>query len=612
MVGFQQMSKSERKQRPRLARPAVPQRPGLRLAGRPLLWALGVCAVTAVTFSPMFGNGFTNWDDPFYITENALLRGPDWAGILSQPVVSNYHPLTVATLALNYQLSGLAPRSYHVVNWLLHILNTGLVFGLAYLLSDGQRWVGATTALWFGVHPLHVESVAWASERKDVLYTLFFVAALLCYVRYLRQREWKAYGGALGLFVMSLMSKPAAVVLPVVLLLLDGYRGRSLKDRAVWLEKIPFFALALAFGVLALRVQAEKAIAQPESYPMWQRLVFAGYGFGEYIKRFFWPFPLSAVHPFPPSGVVPVAYYPSLLVTAATGVAVWHFRRIRYVVFGVGFYAVTVALVLQLLTFGNSVISERYTYVPYIGLAFALAMAWATSSWSVTARKGVLGVFLLAGLGLAVLSNRQVRVWRDSQTLWTQAIAAYPNSHVARANRGNYLATKLKRYDEGLADYTVALQSKPDHAHSLENRAIIYLHQQDYESAFADAGQLVRFHPDLARGYFLRAFAADRLGRTDQAVADYTECIARDPQNEEALTNLGIIYFNTKQDYRAARASFDAAIRINPNKGANVLNRARCWTALGNKAEALSDIETAKRLGEKVGDDLIQAARALP
>jgi protein O-mannosyl-transferase len=435
--------------------------------------------------------------------------------------------------------------------------------------------------------------------------------SLIWYLRYIGKQGWKNYGWALVLFALSLLSKPAAVTLPVVLLLVDWYMGRPLKDKKLWLEKLPFFGFALVFGLLALHSQAEKAIAQQDYYPVWQRAVFALYGFGEYIKRLFWPWPLSAIHPFPNAGVVPASFYPALVVTMATVVAAWVFRRRKEVVFGIGFYAVNVALVLQFFVFGNAVIAERYTYMPYIGLAFGLAMLWAKREWSAAMKKGALGLILLVGLGFAVLSNKQTRVWKDSEKLWTSAIEAYPNSYIARSNRGNYLVTNFQRYDEGLADYSIALQTEPDHANSLENRTIIYLNKQNYEAAYADAEEFVRYHPAMPRSYFMRAFTADKLNRPDQAIADYSKCIELDPQNEEYRSNRGIIYYNSKQDYGAAKEDFAASIRLNPKKGVNYVNRARCWVQFGNKAEALRDIEMAKQLGETVGDDLIQAAQSL-
>lgn len=565
-------------------------------------WMLGACLVAAVAFYPILSNGFTNWDDQFYITENPLVIGSDWGGLLTQQVVSNYHPLTMVSLGVNYLISGQSPFSYHFFDLLLHLLNTALVFVFTYRLSKGNHWVGAVTALVFGIHPMHVESVAWASGRKDMLFTAFFLLSLIWYLKYLDQRNWKNYAVVLGMFALSLLSKPAAVTLPVVLLLLDWYTGRSLKDKKGWMEKLPFFALSLIFGVMTLQIQAEQAIADQSYYPLWQRIVFAWYGFGEYIKRLVWPFPLSAIHPLPNAGTIPPSYYPGLLLGLGAVVAAWFFRREKSLLFGLGFYAVNVALVLQLLSFGNAIVSERYTYVPYIGLVFGLMMLWANSSWSVRAKNMALGAVLVVAMAFTVVTNLQTRVWKNSETLWTNAIEAYPTSVIALSNRGFYLYSKLGKMDDGLADYNLALQTEPDHANSLENRTIIYLHKQNFDAALADADHFVKAHPQTPKAYLLRAFTLDRLQRTDEAIADYTKCLELNPAEEEARSNRGVIYYNVKKDYDAAKADFDAAIQLNPKKGVNYMNRARCWAHAGNKAEAKRDIEMASQLGEPVDE----------
>lgn len=577
-----------------------------------MLWLMLPAFLTAIVFIQMLSNGFTNWDDQRYVTENAMLIGPDWKAIFSSPVVSNYHPLTMLSLALNYQVSALDPFSYHMVNWILHILNTVLVAFLAFKLSSGNIWVGVLTALFFGIHPMHVESVAWISERKDVLYTFFFLLALIGYNEYLGERNWKKYLVVLLWFAASLLSKPAAVTLPLIMLLLDWYRGRSFRDKALWLEKIPFFTFAVLFGILTLIYQAEEAIANPEYYPLWQKLVFAVYGFGEYFRRLFWPFPLSTIHPFPDQGIIPSAYYPSILMTFCVIGVTWYFRRNKDLLFGVAFYSINLVLVLQVLAFGNSVISERYTYVPYSGLVFGLAMLWAKSNLPSTWKYVLLTLVAFTGLAFCLATYRQVQVWHDSMTLWTKAIDVYPRSYVARANRGNYLITDMKAYDEGLVDYNIALEVMPDHINSLENRAIIFLHKENYQAALTDAEMFVKYHPDMPRGYFLKAFTLDRLGRADEAIAEYTRSIALDPKNAEPLANRGIIFYNSKKDYLSAKADFDAAIILDPSKGEPFLNRARCWIKSGNKAEALKDLETARQLGTVVGEEVMQAAQALP
>ena len=581
-------------------------------ADMPWIWILAVCAITAIAFFPMLSNGFTNWDDQFYITSNPWLIDPDWASIFSKPLMANYHPLTVATLALNYQISELSPFTYHLVNWLVHVANTGLVFYFAYRLAGNKPWVGFITAFLFGIHPMHVESVAWASERKDVLFTFFFLLSLIWYFQYIRSKTGTKYAITLVFFFLSLVSKPAAVSLPLVLLLMDWYSGRSLSDKKVWLEKIPFFILSLIFGILTIKYQeASKAFADATLYPFWQKVIFSFYGFGEYIKRIFWPFPLSAIHPFPASGSIPPSYYVMIGIGILALALAWYFRERKYIIFGIGFYAVNIVLVLQLLTFGHAVIAERYTYVPYIGLFFVIAMAWELSSLSDTMKKGVLAMILLAGAGFAFASFNHVKVWKDAGTLWTNAIATYPDSYMARSNRGQFLAAKKGAYDEALADYAIALKAIPNDSFSLINRATIYINQQNFPAALADADSLVKYSPNIAQGHLFRGICLNALGNTDEALIAYDNCIRRDSFVQDAWSNRGIMRYNKLQDYEGAKVDFDYAIRVDPTKGVNYKNRARCWIKFGKRQEALTDLKKAKELGVEVGDDLLQAAESL-
>ncbi len=219
---------------------------------RPILpWLVSVLLLTGVSFLPMLANGFTNWDDDIYITSNRLLRGPDWSGIFTGPSASNYHPLTIITLAFNYAISGTDPISYHFLNWLLHILNTALVFLFVYKISGKKIYVAAFCSVIFGVHPMHVESVAWVSERKDVLYALFFLLALLQYWSFLESGKRLKLVLCFTFFILSLLSKPAANILPVVLYLLDYWHNRPFYWK-VWTGENSFFILAIAFGLFTL------------------------------------------------------------------------------------------------------------------------------------------------------------------------------------------------------------------------------------------------------------------------------------------------------------------------------------------------------------------------
>jgi len=215
-------------------------------------WLIPVLAVTALSLFPMLNNGFTNWDDDIYVTQNPLLKNADWQAIFTQASASNYHPLTIASLVFNYAISDADPFSYHLINWLLHILNTALVFLFIYKISGKKIYVASLVTIIFGVHPMHVESVAWVSERKDVLYALFFLLALLQYWSFLEKGKRLNFIFCFLFFILSLLSKPAAIILPLVLLLLDHWYGRTFNWKII-AEKIPFFLLSLIFGFIQLK-----------------------------------------------------------------------------------------------------------------------------------------------------------------------------------------------------------------------------------------------------------------------------------------------------------------------------------------------------------------------
>ena len=246
-------------------RPATRRIPGLAL--------IGILLITFIVYLPSLGNDFTNWDDDAYVTENPLVARPHVVDVLMTPLGGNYHPLTVLSLALNYRISGYQPASYHWLNLLLHLANTGLVFAFVWMLSRRRFWTATATSLFFGIHPMHVESVAWIAERKDVLYTLFYLLGLIAYLRYLERRRWAWFAVCLAAFVLSLASKPAAVVFPLTLLALDYFFRRTDRIRLV-LEKLPFLALSIAVGWLTLKAQqAIGAVALVGTWSLFEKAV---------------------------------------------------------------------------------------------------------------------------------------------------------------------------------------------------------------------------------------------------------------------------------------------------------------------------------------------------
>jgi hypothetical protein len=279
--------------------------PSRGIASSETWWLLAVLSLaTVITFAPAINNGFTKWDDQLYVTENHHIRDMSYATLESNFrsfLAGNYHPLTMVSLALDYRFWGLNPKGYHLTNVVLHVVNTLAVFGLIFLLTQ-SRELAVITALFFGIHPLHVESVAWVSARKDVLYAAFYLGACISYVLWLRKDRLKAfyYAGALGLFLLSLLSKGMAVTLPVVLILIDFYARRRVPLRKHLVEKAPFFLLSIVFGILAVAAQKESgAVGDLASIPTYERGFVACYGFLVYLFKALVPVKLSAFYPYP-------------------------------------------------------------------------------------------------------------------------------------------------------------------------------------------------------------------------------------------------------------------------------------------------------------------------
>jgi tetratricopeptide (TPR) repeat protein len=563
-------------------------------------------AITVLCFLPMLKNEFTNWDDEYYVINNALLRGPDWKGIFTQPVVGNYHPLTIITLAINYQISELNPWSYLFVNLLLHTINTCLVFYFIWIISNKKIWPAFLTALIFGTHPLHVESVAWVSERKDVLYTFFFLLSLIQYWVFLQTGRQIKFWLSFLFFVLSLLSKPAAIILPLVLCLLDYWKGRTI-NRKLIVEKIPFFLLSIVFGIITMQVQT-KAIAGFSFYPLWERLFFACYVIMIYFIRFFIPYPLSAFHPYPSSEHLGWPIFISPVFIIALLAFLWYQRKNKLIVFGFLFFVINLLLVLQIISIGLTIVSERYTYVPYIGLSFLLGM-WLTNLKTNAAKylKWILPAAVILIFG--IMSFERTRVWNNSGRLWTDVISHYPDAPYARTNRANYVAKKAldpaykelrdSFYKQALDDCNTALRISPNLAKGYEQRALIYSDLKKDKEAFADANSLIQLDPENKLGYYIRGTLYAGMNEIDKGLSDFNKAILISPDYHQALSNRGTLFLNYYKKYPEALADFNEAIRLNP-QGNYFLNRSICYYKMGDAVKAKDDAQTALQKGTAI------------
>jgi len=618
------------------------------------LWLLGILALTFLVYLPSLDNDFTDWDDNFYVTENPLVAHPTAGALLTTPVAGNYHPLTMWSLALNYQFAKLNPAAYHWTNVLLHLANTALVFFFVRALSRGRRWTPILTAVLFGIHPMHVESVAWVAERKDVLYALFYLAGLIAYLRYVdgpgragpggarRSPAWLA--AALGAFVLSAASKPAAVVFPLTLLAIDWFRKRRL-TRQVLLEKAPFFAVALIVGFLTLHVQRSSGAITEHWNPL-QKVLFAAYGSVMYVVKLFVPTGLSAIYPYP--GLAPGSFGPEYAAAFIAALILFPglvliFRRNRVVLFGLAFYFINIILVLQFFSIGGATMADRYTYIPYIGLLLALTWWLDEPRERLPQRfpvKAALAVVVLLLIPVSAFATwKRCDVWQDTETLWDDTIAKYPhripdaynnrgfyysetgryaqavedfdeaimlNPNVAKVwlNRGNALAS-MRRYNESLVSLNRSLALQGNNADTWNNRGALKLEMGDNAGTIADCTRAIALNPGQRDAYANRALAYVKTEQYEAAASDSRHAIELGPENPDAYLQYGTLGYSLIQLKRSAEAipAFDEAIRRAPPGEARVglyyLYRSGARAAVGDKAGALADAREAQRRGAR-------------
>lgn len=553
-----------------------------------------ILLISLIIYLPVFQNGLLAWDDDAYIKNNPLLSSFNLKEIFSQYVKSNYHPFTILILAIEYQLFGLNPAGYHTINLLLHLVNVILVFYAVYLLSE-KSVVALVASLLFGIHPMHVESVAWVAELKDLLYTAFFLASYVFYMKYAGSLQKKHYAIALSLFLVSLLSKAMAASLPVVLILTDYFKGRKI-NRKTLLEKAPFFLLAAIFGIIAVIAQKSSGAAEITGFSFPQRIVFACLGFLSYLIKLVAPVNLSAYYPYPVmSGEnIPGQLYIYIFLFLALAVSVYFSLRLtRKIFFGMAFFTITVFLVLQLLPVGGAVMADRYSYIPSIGI-FYLAGEGFYYLWM--KRQKWIPVILLIGFAVffSIETYARCGVWKDDITLWNDVLSKNDRITEALINRG--IAYKnAGKTDLALADLNKAIDIDGKSALAYFNRGIIFEDAKKYDQALANYNRSVDLDPGFAQVYNNRGNLFSGAGRYDQAIADFNKAVKLEPHFSQAYNNRGSLYANSGK-YDLALADFNKAVEFNPGNPKAYSNRGNVLASMKKYDEAIADFSKAINL----------------
>jgi len=596
---------------------------------REWLVVAGVAAATALCFLPALRNGFV-FDDRVNIVSNTDFRGLSlshlrWMFTTFFP--GHYQPLTWVSLGLDYLVWGMNPVGYHLTNLVLHALNAVLVYFLLRALLSTRPGLAqhagragfavccAAGALFFAVHPLRVESVAWATERRDVLSGLFFFLTLLAYLRMAgggasARRKW--YALSLVFFTLSLLSKAWAITLPAVLLALDVYplrrtgggEGAPASWRALLIEKVPFALLSLVFAVLALLAQKEFGMPMVKDHGVLDRLMQAAFGLCFYPLKTVAPVRLSALYLLKPWFDPWTAKHIACAVVVVA-VTVWLMmmrRRWPWALCAWVCYGVVVSPVLGLAQSGEQIAADRYSYfacLPFAVLASAgLAQLWLAERGGKSRRALLVSSSAAVVLILAALTLRQIGVWHDEYTLWNHAVECDPENYVALYSRGCAFDKDRGEYEAALADYDAALALNADYAAPYVNRGAIREKRDDLAGALADYNRALELDPAFTKAYNNRGTVRRSLGDLKGALADYDAALRLDPKYAKAYNNRGSARRGLR-DLKGALADYDAALRLNPDYAKAYVNRGIAREDRRDFAGAMSDYDAALRLDPK-------------
>lgn len=577
------------------------------------LWiALVLTIVTLAVYAQVAGHQFISLDDDSYIRDNAIVaRGFSLSGIVwafTTFHAANWHPLTWLSHMVDCQLFGLNAGAHLFVNALIHTANTLLLFWF-FRRVTGAIWCSAMVAALFALHPMHVESVAWAAERKDTLSAFFGLLTLLAYARYVKAQSWKNYAFVFILLGIGLMAKPMLVTWPFVLLLLDYWPLARIKpDSAdgvrsfanIWpliREKLPLFALAVASMVVTCFAQAYGGTVRTFSdAPLSLRLSNAIVSYAKYFLATFWPVNLAVYYPFSTTGIppwhVPAAL---LLLIALTIFALVNARSKPYLLVGWLWFLGTLVPVIGLMQVGGQTMADRYYYLPSIGLFIALVFGLA--NMATTRRIGRLPLAIASVTVLLIFASLtaiQVARWRDSVTLFEHTLAVTPDNLIIEYGLGHALRQQGKQ-EEALNHFAAALRIKPDFFDALMGMGMLLSERGRAGDAVPFFDRALRVEPKSGKAHMELGLALVRQDRKDSALQEFRTAVRLAPQDADVRTNLGLMLAR-KGEMSEAMEQLNEAVRLNPNSAEAHNNLGLVLLATGHAHESIPHFSTALRI----------------
>lgn len=571
-----------------------------------------VLAITFVAFTSSLNNEFVNWDDDRNFYDHPVIKNTtkktfwkDTQKIFSSGVIGNYNPLSNWTFAVEKVYFGFdKPFNWHLNNLILHLICVLLVYKIALMLRIG--WVGSViVALLFGLHPMRVESVAWVTERKDVLFGVFYLAALWQYIKYKHDLKKSRWVWITLFFILSLLSKIQAVSLPLSMLAIDYYLDNQWSFKRI-INKIPFFILSLFFGILGVIMLKEfgslDTVTQTTQFAFFERLFIGSYSFVVYLIKFFIPYELSPLYPYPAE--LSPAFYASMLVLPATlALLYWSYKKQKKMIFmGLSFFIVNIIFLLQILGAGQGFLADRFTYIAYLGLFFIVGFYIDEIHSGHNPYKNI----ILAGIGIylavmAVLTYQQNKIWENSATLWTHVIKYYENTTLPYGNRANYYRDN-KMYSQAIEDYNKTLSLNPKQPQAYNSRARLYFDlakgRDTLLLALNDYNKAIELKPDDGEFWTNRGATYARLGDLENAISNLTKGIELKPDHATAYMNRSIMYHNINRPDLALK-DIEKYLELEPRHADLWYEKGRTLRALGQEAESIKAFTSAIEIGSK-------------
>jgi len=577
----------------------------------PTIIIAAVCGAVVIVHWPALSAKALSFDDQQYLTKNVLVQNPSFKSVkrflteVLEPstVAGYYQPLTMISLMLDYAAGGNEDnlKPFHITSLALHTANTVLIIALLYMLF-GNIWAAAAAGLLFGVHPMTVEPIPWVGERKTLLAAFFAFWSLIFYVRYAHSNRWKAYAGCCLMYLLALMSKPTSVALPAVMVLIDYWPLGKLNAKSI-VEKLPLFILGGIFAVITYISQSRTCVAvTPEKAGLGNILLLLCHNIIFYLYKITIPINLSSHYAFPkPFRIMQPMIFAGVIGTCVLiPILVFSLRWTRAALTGWLIFFAAIFPTMGVVGFTNVIASDKFAYLPSIGLLMLLTSLLIWLGRSRIARTAAVVIVPILAVAETLATQRYLAYWQDSITLANHMIAIAPESAPLYNDRG-VAYVKRGEYERAMADFNKAIEINPRYYEVYHNRGIIYNTAGQNDLALQEFNKSLQINPKYAPVYDNRGRIYDSRGQFDKAIADYNIAIKLKPEFVDAYNSRGNTYEKLRQS-DLALADFNKAISINPKYFYSYYNRANIYRDKGNLEQAIQDYTKAIKLNPQFAD----------